>query len=157
MRFTTAERVKWMGVQHRRMSSSAVMLENDRGELLIVKTNYKPYWTLPGGIVDENETPKQAAIREVKEELGLDIDAAELEFIAVVDRISDVMQTYQFLFKTKLHSESMSFVLQESEIDEYDFVNKLQVVSNDRNYAKAIYHWANGKMGYVEQILEEEE
>jgi 8-oxo-dGTP diphosphatase len=32
------------------------------------------YFTFPGGGVDEGETPKQAAIREAREELGIQID-----------------------------------------------------------------------------------
>ena len=34
-------------------------------------------WEVPGGGIDDGETPKQAAIREVKEESGLEIDNLE--------------------------------------------------------------------------------
>jgi 8-oxo-dGTP diphosphatase len=157
MQFLSDQHIKWMNAQHRRISSSAVMLEDHDGRLLIVKANYKPYWTLPGGMVDKDETPKDAAIREVKEEVALTLQPEALEFVAVVDRISDFTQTYQFLFKAKLPAENSTIILQKSEIDDFAFVTRSQVATNDRQYAKAIKHWADGKIGYIEQTLEEGE
>ena len=34
-------------------------------------------WEMPGGKVEEDETPVLAAIREIKEELGVDVDIAQ--------------------------------------------------------------------------------
>lgn len=43
--------------------------------ILLVRQNYgKRYWSLPGGVVEMGESIDQAAIREVKEETGLDIE-----------------------------------------------------------------------------------
>ena len=39
--------------------------------LLLLRTTYKPTWTLPGGCVEEGESPLQACLREVEEETGL--------------------------------------------------------------------------------------
>jgi 8-oxo-dGTP pyrophosphatase MutT (NUDIX family) len=38
-------------------AGSAAVLLNEAGEILIVKSPYKNYWTLPGGGIDEHETP----------------------------------------------------------------------------------------------------
>lgn len=57
----------WLG------ASGIVM--NSKGEWLVVKKTYsglKGMWSLPAGFVEGNETADQAAIREVKEETGLD-------------------------------------------------------------------------------------
>lgn len=46
------------------------------GGIVLVKRGHPPYegqWALPGGFVDWNETAEQAAIREAKEETGLEI------------------------------------------------------------------------------------
>lgn len=54
---------------------SAVLIAKDDKILLIerIKAPEPLYYVLPGGGVEEGETPEQAAIREMKEELGVDI------------------------------------------------------------------------------------
>lgn len=42
-----------------------------RGRILLVKNSYLDYWSLPGGYVRRSETAKQAALRELEEEVGL--------------------------------------------------------------------------------------
>jgi 8-oxo-dGTP diphosphatase len=42
--------------------------------ILLVRQNYgRRYWSLPGGVMEKGESIEQAAIREVREETGLDI------------------------------------------------------------------------------------
>lgn len=144
----------WIKKAPKRISSSGVMLEDAEGRLLIVKANYKPYWTVPGGIIDEGETPKQAAVREVFEEVGIHLDERDLGFVLVADRISRHMQTYQFLFKAKLSETAKKrIVLQAAEMDEYALATKAEVHLGNREYAKAIQQWAGGTTGYVEQTF----
>lgn len=42
---------------------------------------YKGSWHIPGGGVNENEDKVQALIREVKEEVGIDVSKAKIELI----------------------------------------------------------------------------
>lgn len=46
---------------------------NDR--VLLVKPTYNEVWHLPGGVVENGESPADAAVREVREELGLEVVA----------------------------------------------------------------------------------
>ncbi|OHA17403.1 MAG: hypothetical protein A3H57_00940 [Candidatus Taylorbacteria bacterium RIFCSPLOWO2_02_FULL_43_11] len=64
--------------------ASSVLFFNDKGEMLIVKPSYRDYWLMPGGGVELNEFPLGAAIREVKEELGL---TKELFHLVAVDYV----------------------------------------------------------------------
>lgn len=149
MAFLGLGRKNWMDRQPKHLSSAGVLLENEAGELLIVKANYKDYWTVPGGIIEEQETPRQAAVRETTEEVGLQLKVDSLQFVAVVNRQSSTAQTYQFLFHTVVNPAELAKIkLQTLEIDDYTFVSRQQVLSGDRRYAKAIFNWANNTAGY---------
>ncbi|MEN9327327.1 MAG: hypothetical protein RI947_135 [Candidatus Parcubacteria bacterium] len=58
---------------------ASVILENEKGEILLMLRDNKPnlpfphHWDIFGGHVEEGETPEQALVREVKEELNLDL------------------------------------------------------------------------------------
>ncbi|MCM8830350.1 MAG: NUDIX hydrolase [Candidatus Omnitrophica bacterium] len=50
-----------------------IIIEVDGGIVLIKRKNYPYGWALPGGFVNYGESLEDAAIREAKEETGLDI------------------------------------------------------------------------------------
>ncbi|CAG7642487.1 NUDIX domain-containing protein [Actinacidiphila bryophytorum] len=68
--------------QARKRVSADVLLRDEQGRVLLVKPTYKPGWDLPGGMAEANEAPDDAARRELKEELGLDVT---LHGLLVVD------------------------------------------------------------------------
>jgi NADH pyrophosphatase NudC (nudix superfamily) len=56
--------------------TNAVILENSKGEILLVKRKHEPmkgYWDLAGGFVDLDETIEESIHREIKEELGIEV------------------------------------------------------------------------------------
>ena len=56
-----------------------IILENDNGEFLLYLRDGKPgipfphHWDMIGGHVEEGETPDEALIREVREEINFDL------------------------------------------------------------------------------------
>lgn len=59
---------------HVQVGANAIV-ERD-GKVLLVKLNYGPRegrWSLPGGLVENDETPEEAAMRETQEETGFTI------------------------------------------------------------------------------------
>ncbi|WP_394188165.1 NUDIX domain-containing protein [Paenisporosarcina quisquiliarum] len=58
---------------------SGAIIELD-GKIALIKRvrNNHEYYVIPGGGIEEGETPEDAAIREVKEELGIDIEIEKL-------------------------------------------------------------------------------
>lgn len=59
--------------------TASVLLTGPAGRLLLVRSPklLRP-WHLPGGLVEEGESPRRAARREVAEELGLSVSAGAL-------------------------------------------------------------------------------
>jgi 8-oxo-dGTP pyrophosphatase MutT (NUDIX family) len=49
-----------------------VVVEGDR--TLLVRQSYKRLWGAPGGLLDRGEQPEDAAVREVREEVGLRVE-----------------------------------------------------------------------------------
>jgi 8-oxo-dGTP pyrophosphatase MutT (NUDIX family) len=60
------------------MTSAAGVLFYRDGNVLLLQSPYKQHWDLPGGVVEANESPKAAAARELKEELGLVVPIGDL-------------------------------------------------------------------------------
>ncbi|MGI9500694.1 MAG: NUDIX domain-containing protein [Geminicoccaceae bacterium] len=67
--------------------AAGVLLFDGEGRLLVLKTTYRKGWLVPGGIVERNESPWEGARREVREEIGLELDP--LRFAAMDWRSSD--------------------------------------------------------------------
>jgi 8-oxo-dGTP diphosphatase len=75
-------------VRRQRVAAYAVVVRDDR----ILLTRLAPYltpeerWTLPGGGIDFGEHPRDAVVREVREETGLDVTVGERAWIDSVHR-----------------------------------------------------------------------
>ncbi len=54
------------------------MFLDDEGHVLIVEPVYKPRWEIPGGAIERGETPRAACVRELREELGLELRPGRL-------------------------------------------------------------------------------
>jgi len=55
----------------------AVVL-NDRGEVLLTQERADQLWSLPGGWADPGDSPREVAVREVREETGREVRAMRL-------------------------------------------------------------------------------
>lgn len=55
--------------------AAGVLLFDERDRFLLVDPTYKPGWEFPGGVVEPGEAPARAGMREVAEEIGLELDS----------------------------------------------------------------------------------
>jgi 8-oxo-dGTP diphosphatase len=73
--------LKWAGV----------ILFNRKGELLLLLRDniptigYPDHWTIAGGVIEEEETPEEAALREVQEEIGVRLAGVSLFQLYEID------------------------------------------------------------------------
>ena len=148
--YTEEQRRAWIAHLDKRFASAGVLIENHKGELLAVKANYKAYWSLPGGIIDAGEAPVEAAVREVREEVGLSLNPSDLHLAMVASRQSEEWLSYQFVFRAHLADDQLrQLTLQEAEIDESRFVSRQTVLNNEDKYSWTIVAWAKKQFGYV--------
>ncbi|MGN0961836.1 MAG: NUDIX domain-containing protein [Christensenellales bacterium] len=83
---------------------------NDKNEFLITQRcphkSHPCMWECTGGSALMGETDIDACVREIKEELGIDIDVSTAQFIGVVNRYyvgcPDILRVYLFRDNTSL-------------------------------------------------------
>lgn len=124
---------------------AAIILENDKGEILLYLRDNKPdipfpnHWDLIGGHVEEGETPEEALVREVKEEL--DIDLTDYTFYKKYECLTgDAYENIKYIYSGKINLPIEEVTLLEgvrpqyfskSEIPNVRFANILKSIVMD--------------------------
>ncbi|CEN42084.1 NUDIX hydrolase [Capnocytophaga cynodegmi] len=71
-------------VYYHNIAAAVVVVFRNQDKILFTIRNVEPdkgKLDLPGGFIDPNENAEQAACREVKEEMGLDIQPSQLRYV----------------------------------------------------------------------------
>lgn len=124
---------------------AAIIFENEKGEFLLYLRDNKPgipypdHWDLIGGHVEEGETPEEALIREVKEEL--DIELKEFTFFRTYETQSgDAYPNIKYIYTGKIDIPIEKITLYEGvraeyftreQIPEVKFANVLKSIVMD--------------------------
>jgi 8-oxo-dGTP diphosphatase len=103
---------------------AGIFIFDESRRLLIIKPNYKEGWAIPGGGVDVDETPKAAAIRETREEIGLDFKNIPLICVHYTSAQGIKPETLQFAFYGgELNADEIkNITLDKNEHSEFRFV-----------------------------------
>jgi 8-oxo-dGTP pyrophosphatase MutT (NUDIX family) len=132
--FTEEENKQWQRTLPAKITSACIALRSG-DKVLMVKAHYKDHWTFPSGIVDPNESPKAAAIRETHEEIGVKVNAADVDLLTVIyTRGRDgYLDRFNFVFAVNQFNENISFSLQPDEIEKVEWVHLSDVAEYSKN------------------------
>ena len=79
--------------------TGAIVLVRVNGDLLLIRSSYRPWYTVPGGRVERGEEPRHAAVRELREEVGIAVAPDALlalgEFVVHHSYIEDHVHAFE--------------------------------------------------------------
>jgi len=129
-----------------------IILSEDGQEILLhlrQNTGYQDgKWdTAASGHVDANESAKEAAIRECKEEIGIDVKTDDLEFAHLSHHFSESDRTYYHIYFIVNKYKGMPTIMEPDkavELKWFDFNSLPEAMIPCRKIA--IESWKNGIM-----------
>ncbi|GAA2009316.1 8-oxo-dGTP pyrophosphatase MutT (NUDIX family) [Nakamurella flavida] len=98
--------------------AAALLLRDTAGAVLMVRTAYREHLVLPGGLVENDEAPAVAAVREVREETGLTCAAARLLAVQHIPVRPALPSTLQLIFDTPPVPVGVALVFPPDEVTE---------------------------------------
>jgi len=106
-----------------------IWLINDKNEVLLQlrsprMVRHPNKWHMSSaGHIDADENAIEGAIRELKEELGIDCKSEELEYLFTIDYSTRIEnREFQEVFLVKCNKQIKEFILQEEEVSEIKWV-----------------------------------
>ncbi len=138
------ERREFIKSLPRKRSASGVVLRNNKGEWLLLQTTYHGgKYTFPGGITNQYESPWRGVIREVKEEINIDIHKNDLSLLTITSisdpKNNDELVIYYFDGGVLDTHQINSIQVDGEEIQDYKFVSQDRVLGFLRDTAHYSY------------------
>jgi ADP-ribose pyrophosphatase YjhB (NUDIX family) len=101
--------------------SAGCLFFDEAKRLLVVNPTYKDTWEIPGGVVEQNESPRDAVIREIAEELGIECFPERLLCVDYSSESDTRTESLQFIFLGPVLTADMiaAIRLPEEELSEY--------------------------------------
>lgn len=102
--------------------SASAIVTDEQGRILLIKRRDNTLWALPGGGHDIGETIADTAVREVKEETGLDVEVTGLVGVytnpqhVVAFSDGEVRQQFSLSFTTKVLGGTLAIDDESTEI-----------------------------------------
>ncbi|MCE4943478.1 NUDIX hydrolase [Streptomyces albulus] len=145
-----------------RMASGALFFD-DEGRVMMLEPTYKDYREIPGGYVEVGESPRQACIREVREELGIEPAIGRLLAVDWAPSPAEGDKVLYIFDGGVLTPEFRGRIqLQSSEIGSYDFhpasaLPAFTIPRLARRIEAALQARTAGRVAYLEHGREAQE
>ena len=131
--------------------SANVVVVNDAGQLLMIHRTDNDNWALPGGAMDLGESLVETAVRETKEETGIDCEITGLvgiytdpKHVILYTSDGEARQEFSVLFTARVVGGEPT---PSDESREVLWVSRdaLADLTMDRSMRFRIQHWLDGK------------
>ncbi len=120
---------------------------DDHGRVLLVKPTYKPVWEIPGGVVEQDESPKQCCQREILEEIGLVVPIGAVLVVDYNEAAPPKTESLMFIFDggTLTPEQIAAIRLPASELSEFHFFppTELPTAMSDSLRKRVLAAWQN--------------
>lgn len=135
-------------------SASALITDGTHTRVLAVKPNYRPFWNLPGGVMEADEPPHLCCAREVTEELGLSVPVGRLLVVDWVPPTDERPAWFGYIFDAGVLADPSSITLQADELDDHALLDPVEVrermTENTANRIEAALHArTSGRVAYL--------
>jgi 8-oxo-dGTP diphosphatase len=108
--------------------AAGALITDPAGRVLLVKPNYRDFWTVPGGICEHGEPPHVGCAREVAEEIGLELGVGALLAVDWAQPYGpEARPIMHFLFDGGALEDGAGIVLQREELDDFRFTDPAEV------------------------------
>ena len=101
-----------------------------QGRILLVKNSYVDYYSLPGGYVRKHEGPKDAAARELREELSLRVEPEQLSLKTDVTHDWEGRRDHVVIFDLEL-DDPPRVQVDNREVVAAEFLTKQEALERD--------------------------
>ena len=128
---------------------AGTLVVRDNKVLMVKEAKKKCYgqWNFPAGHLDFNESLKEGAIREIKEETGCDVELDGICYIA--NRILEDDLFIMIAFNAKLVKEDIKFDKEEILDVKWIPIEEINQYSTEEWIKKNIYTKLNEKLAYT--------
>ena len=92
-----------MYTRHVATVTAGAVIVDARGRVLLLQHHFRPGsgWGIPGGFMQPGEQPETALRRELREELGVEIEQVELAFARALERYQQI----ELIFRCTVQGE----------------------------------------------------
>ncbi len=104
---TPEELPAFFAAQPKILTAAGVVIRHQDGRVLMVRPTYRDGWQFPGGMVEAEERPTVAAIRETREEIGLDLPVGRLVSVAYRRASPPIPSSLQLVFDGGVHGDEL--------------------------------------------------